>query len=100
MAYTGRKVFGKEAAAINLVTRTYADKETMMAEVTKIAQQIAAKSPLVIRGTKEIIQYTRDHSVQESLNYMATYNAAYLMSNDILEAFQATMTKQTPVFED
>lgn len=98
MAYTGRKVYGPEAASIGLTNRSFTDKDTMMAEVQKIAATIAEKSPLVIRGTKEIIQYTRDHSVAESLHYMATYNAAFLLSNDLMEAFQATMARKKPVF--
>jgi enoyl-CoA hydratase len=100
MAYTGRKVFGAEATQIGLTNRTFADKETLLKEVMEIAATIAAKSPLVVRGTKEILLYTRDHSVEESLNYMVAWNASMLLSKDLLEAFQATMQKRPPVFED
>lgn len=100
MAYTGRKVFGAEATQIGLTNRTFADKETLLKEVLEIAATIAAKSPLVVRGTKEILLYTRDHSVEESLNYMVAWNASMLLSKDLLEAFQATMQKRRPVFED
>ena len=100
MAYTGRKVYGQEAVKIGLANRTFTSKEQMLEEVMKIAKQIAAKSPLVIRGTKEMIQYTRDHSVEDGLKMMATYNAAFLLSNDLLESFQATMAKRKPEFKD
>lgn len=100
MAYTGRKVFGPEAQSIGLVTRVYEDKEQLLKEVLGIAQQIAAKSPVVIRGIKENIRYTRDHSVPESLHYIATYNAGFILSNDLMEAFSAYMQKRPPVFED
>jgi len=100
LAYTGRNVSGKEAEEIGLVTRTYTDKETMITEVTKIAEVIAAKSPIVIRGTKEIMQYTRDHTVEESLRYMGTFNAAYLLNDDIQEAMRAQMMKDKPVFNN
>jgi enoyl-CoA hydratase len=100
MAYTGRKVSGPEASQIGLTTRTYADKELMMMEVMQIAQNIAEKSPLVIRGTKHIMQYTRDHSVSDSLNYMSVWNAGMLMSDDLMEAFQATLQKRKAIFED
>ncbi len=100
MAYTGRKVYGAEAKEIGLVNKVYADKETMLEGVLEIARMIAAKSPVVIRGTKEMLLYTRDHSVDESLNYMATWNAAMLMSTDLMEAFQSSMQKREPVFEN
>ncbi len=99
LAYTGRKFDGSEAKEIGLVNRIYNDKETMMEDVTAIAEVIAAKSPLVIRGTKEILQYTRDHTVEESLKYMGTYNAAYLLSDDIKEAMRSQMMKDVPKFE-
>ncbi|MFK7770900.1 MAG: crotonase/enoyl-CoA hydratase family protein [Saprospiraceae bacterium] len=98
LAYTGRKVMSEEAAKIGLVNQTFATQEDMMNQVMELAKIIASKSPLVIRGTKEMLLYKRDHSVEESLNYMATWNAAMLMSEDLMEAFQASMEKREAVF--
>jgi enoyl-CoA hydratase len=67
--------------------------------VMDLAKMIASKSPLVIRGTKEMLLYKRDHSVNESLNYMAIWNAAMLMSDDLMEAFQASLQKREAVFK-
>ncbi|MEM1318920.1 MAG: crotonase/enoyl-CoA hydratase family protein [Bacteroidota bacterium] len=100
MAYTGRKVYGPEAKEIGLVARCYPDKEQMLEGVMEIAQQIASKAPIVIRGTKEIIRYSRDHSVEESLRHMGTFNAAFLLSNDLAKAFEASMSREVPEFED
>lgn len=99
MAYTGRKVYGDEAKTIGLVNQSYEDQRSMTTEVFKIANTIAAKSPLVIRGTKEMIQFTRNHTVEESLNYMSVWNAAMLMSNDLMEAFQANLEKREANFK-
>ncbi len=100
LAYTGRKVFGPEAKEIGLVNQKYPNKESMMEDVMSIAKTIASKSPVCIRGTKEILLYTRDHSVEESLNYMTAWNASMLLSNDIFEAMAAYMQKREPVFHE
>lgn len=100
LAYTGRNFAGEEAHAIGLVNRVFATPEALLAGVQEIAAQIAAKSPLAIRGAKEMIVYARDHSVADGLNYIATWNAAMLMSSDLQEAMMAGMQKKVPKFRD
>jgi len=100
LAYTGRNVSGTEAAGIRLVNRVFETREALYAGVQEIAASIAAKSPLSIRGTKEMVNYARDHSVADGLNYVATWNAAMLMSADLNEAMAASMQKRKPVFKD
>ena len=100
MAFTGRKVYGSEAFGRGIVNECFETKEEMMAKVNDIAQLIASKSPLSIRGTKEMIKYSRDHSVEDGLNYIATWNSAYLLSNDLMEAFSASIEKRKAAFQD
>lgn len=100
MAYTGRKVTGSEAKSIGLVNQCYTSQETLIEGVMEIAATIASKSPLSIRGTKEVLRYTRDHTVDDALDYMSTWNAAMLISKDLTEAFQATMERRVPRFDD
>ncbi|MDX1572053.1 MAG: hypothetical protein R3200_16335, partial [Xanthomonadales bacterium] len=68
--------------------------------VRAIACEIATKSPLAIRGTKEMITYARDHSVADSLNYVATWNAAMLMSPDLRRSIEAQVRGQAIDYED
>jgi enoyl-CoA hydratase len=100
LAYTGRRVEGHEAQQMRLVNRCFDTPEALQAGVMEIAQTIAAKSPLSIRGCKEMITYARDHTVADGLNYIATWNAAMLMSKDLFEAGAANMQKRDPVFKD
>ncbi|MES2257168.1 MAG: crotonase/enoyl-CoA hydratase family protein [Pseudomonadota bacterium] len=100
LAYTGRKVDAAEAREMRLVNRVFDSRDALRAGVREIAATIAAKSPLSIRGCKEMITYARDHSVADGLNYIATWNAAMLMSNDLQEAMMANMGKRAPEFKD
>ena len=100
LAYTGRKFDAQEVKDIGLVNRVFESREALYAGVHEIAATIAAKSPLSIRGTKEMITYARDHSVADSLNYIATWNAAMLMSQDLTEAMMSSMAKKAPSFKD
>jgi enoyl-CoA hydratase len=100
MAYTGRKVGSVEAASMFLVNKTFKNKAEMMEEVQQISTQIAQNSPLSVRGSKQILQYSRDHSVSDALDYMATWNAAMLLSDDLKKAFEAKMTGNKAVFLD
>lgn len=100
LAYTGRRVEAAEAERIGLINRAFESHEALLDGVLNLARTIAAKSPLAIRGTKEMIKYSRDHSVADSLNYVATWNAAMLISQDIQEAMMARMQKREPKFGD
>ncbi len=100
MAYTGRKVGAIESKHIGLVNDHFSDKDEMMANVKAIAEKIASKSPLSIRGTKEVLRHTRDHSVDDGLHHMAVWNAAMLLSDDLTAAFTAAITKQPSDFKD
>ena len=100
LAYTGRRFDAAEAKEIGLVNRVYDSAESLRAGVAEIAATIAGKSPLAIRGIKEMVVYSRDHSVADGLNYVATWNAAMLMSDDLTEAVTATIEKRPAKFRD
>ncbi len=100
LAYTGRRADAAEAQRIGLLNQVFESQDALRAGVLALAETIAAKSPLAIRGTKEMIKYSRDHSVRDSLNYVATWNAAMLVSQDIQEAMMARMQKREPQFAD
>lgn len=100
LAYTARKVTAAEAEAMQLINRRFATVQALTDGVAAIAAEIASKSPLAIRGTKEMITYVRDHSVADGLNYIATWNAAMLLSDDLTEAMTAFFEKRPARFRD
>ena len=100
LAYTGREFDGKEAHTMRLVNQTFTDKESLMKAVMEIAGTIARKSPLTIRGIKDTLNYSRDHSVAEGLEYVAVKNADILFSADLAEAISASMQQRVAKFED
>ncbi|MDP3539243.1 MAG: crotonase/enoyl-CoA hydratase family protein [Azonexus sp.] len=100
LAYTGRNVDAIEAEIIGLINRVFASQEALTAAVRDIAHSIAAKSPLAIRGVKEVMNFSRDHSVADGLNFVATWNAAQLLSGDLDECVAAQREKRAPSFPD
>lgn len=100
LAYTGRTVGADEAARLGLINSNFGDFSRLTAEVRAIAQTIAAKSPLAIRGTKDVLNYSRDHSIADGLNYVAGWNAAMLLSGDLNECIAAQREKRAPRFDN
>lgn len=100
MMITGRKINADEARAVGLVSRTFSNQAEMMAEAYATAATVASKSPLAVMGVKTLLNYTRDHTVEDSLRFGLTWNAGMLQTNDVQIAGAAFFTKQKPVFPD
>ncbi len=100
LAYTGRRMQADEAKSVGLVNEVYSDKESLLDGVMEIAEEIAAKSPLAIWGSKEMITYSRDHSTADSLNYIATWQSGMFQPADMKEAFSAKAENRPSDFDD
>lgn len=100
LAYTGRDFKADEAKQSGFVNQVFDDQEHMLNGVMKIAAQIAANSPMAVAGCKEMLNYSRDHSVEESLKYMATWQAGMFKFTDIQTTMQAQQSKQQPEYQD
>ncbi|CAK6981525.1 delta(3%2C5)-Delta(2,4)-dienoyl-CoA isomerase, mitochondrial isoform X1 [Scomber scombrus] len=96
LALTARKLYADEAKSSGLVSRVFADKEALMAGALEMAGEIAGRSPVAVQGTKINLIYSRDHSVAEGLDYMATWNMSMLQTQDVMKSAQASMEKQSP----
>lgn len=98
LAYTGRKMSATEAKDVGLVNAVFTDQETMIAGVMEIAAQIANKAPLAVYGCKRMINYARDHTTADSLDYISIWNASMLQPPEMMEAMTANAEKRPGEF--
>ena len=69
----------------------------MLDHVMGVASDIAEKSPLAVHGSKVMINYARDHSIADGLDYIATWQAGmYNPETDMKESFVAKAEKRAP----
>ncbi|HJL81200.1 MAG TPA: crotonase/enoyl-CoA hydratase family protein [Gammaproteobacteria bacterium] len=99
LAYTGRKFSADEALRYGLINAVLDTHEAVIDHALDVAGEIANKAPLAVTGAKEILNYNRDHSVEESLNYTALWNSAMNFSDDMMEAFKSKVEKKDPEFQ-
>ncbi len=99
LAYTGRHFSATEAQQAGFVNQVFADQTSLLDGVREIARSIAQHSPMAVHGTKQKLNYSRDHSLADSLDYMATWQAGMFQMTDVERAMQAQKTQQPPVFE-
>ena len=100
LAYTGRRMPAQRAYEVGLVQHVYPDHASLVDGVLETAREIAGKSPLAVWGTKVAMNYARDHSVDDSLDQIATWQAGMFQPADMMEAFTAKAEKRPPVFPD
>ncbi|NRA07532.1 MAG: crotonase/enoyl-CoA hydratase family protein [Myxococcales bacterium] len=100
LAYTGRRLPAEEAREAGLVNRVYESHEALLAGVMEVAAEIAARSPLAVWGSKEMINYARDHSIADGLDYIATWQTGMFQPADMAEAFAAKKEKRAARYPD
>ena len=100
LAYTGRRMPAEEALEAGLVNKVYESHEEMVAGIKEMATVIASKSPLAVYGTKAILNFSRDHTIAEGLEYNALWSGAMLPQEDMAEAMMSNIKKRDPEFKD
>ena len=98
MAYTGRRMYADEAKENGLVSNTYESHEKLLEAANELAREIASKSPVAIYGLKAVMNYSRDHTVSEGLEYNALWSGAMLSQKDMAEAMTANVEKRDASF--
>jgi len=100
MSYTAERVSAEKARDIGLVNEVYDSAEEMLDAVMTIARQIAAHAPLAVSGAKRMVNYARDHSTADGLDYIATWNASMLDGEAIRNTFMAQAKGEKPQYDE
>ncbi|MCE4264301.1 enoyl-CoA hydratase [Rhodococcus sp. ACPA4] len=98
LALTGKDIDAARAEKIGLVNDVFDDADAVLAAARATAQEIALNPPLVVHGIKDVLDHSRSASVDDSLRYVAAWNAAFLPSQDLTEAITSVFQKRPPVF--
>jgi enoyl-CoA hydratase len=98
LAFTGKDISAERAKEIGLVNDVAADAEGVQKAAHMLAAEIAANSPIAVQGTKAVLAANEGRTVAEGLDYVATWNAGMLASDDLTEAVTAFMEKRPPKF--
>ena len=99
-ALTGDRVSSYRAHEVGLINYIYDTQEEMIKNAFGIAEKLANKSPLAMWGTKEVLNYSRDHTVEEGLNFVSLWNAATLHPEDIVTSMTSKMQKTKPEYKN
>jgi enoyl-CoA hydratase len=99
LAFTGKMLDAERALRIGLVNEVYPDKEALLRGARELAREIAANSPLVVQGVKQVLNYSEEHTEAEGLEYVAHWNASFFLSHDLDEAVRAFNEKRAPDFK-
>jgi len=100
MAYTGKQISAEDAKGFGLVNQVFDTHEQMLDGVFSIANEIASKAPMAVHGCKKVINFSRDHSTTDTLDYVALWNAGHFKIEEVQEAMMAQKEKRRAKFVD
>jgi len=98
IAIDGDKIPAADCLKHGLVNKVVAPEELMEA-AGNLATKLSAKAPLAFAGTKRIMHYAMDHSLQQTIEYEAKEQAITITSEDHKQGVMAFLQKQTPNFQ-
>ncbi|QKX57553.1 uncharacterized protein TRUGW13939_04670 [Talaromyces rugulosus] len=94
------RVFGaEEALRVGFVNSVLDTKKQAVDKAIELASLIASKSPVAVQGTKELLDFSRDHPVQDGLRYTGVWNGAATQTKDVTSAILSGLEKRAPTFE-
>lgn len=95
--FTGDMITAAEAERIGLVNRVFPAAE-LKAATTKLAERLAANAPIAIKAIIECVDEGYEHGIVRGLQAEREQFVTITKSEDALNAIQAFLNKQKPVF--
>ncbi|VDN85046.1 unnamed protein product [Brugia pahangi] len=99
-AYTARDFNSSEALQYGFISRQFDSTEECLSAALSLAGIIATKSPIAVQGTKLAMNYSRDHTIDDSIQFIRTWNQSQLQSDDLFRASAAAFSNEKPKFDD
>ena len=100
LAFTGRNFSASEAKEYGFVNRLYESHEALIEGALDIANEIASNSPAAVYGCKKVIDYSRDHTIEEGLEWINMWNASMLSQSELMEGFRSYKDKSVGDFAE
>ena len=100
LAFTGRNFSAQEAKEYGFVNRLYESHDALIEGALKIANEIASNSPAAVYGCKRVIDFSRDHTIDEGLEWINMWNASMLSQSELMEGFQSYKSKKEGNFAE
>ncbi|KAA8916307.1 hypothetical protein TRICI_001589 [Trichomonascus ciferrii] len=97
VALTGRNFTPEEAKEQGLINSVAETKDKAVSDAIELAKTIAAHSPVASHGTKKAINYAIDHSVPDSLEQIAEFNA-HAVGGDLVKGAMSARAKEKPTY--
>lgn len=96
---TARDFSAQEALTVGFVSQVHEDKDKAVQAGVALAKTLAEKSPVAVQGTKELLNYGREHGAADSLRYTAVWNSVALQGKDFPTALTSGLKRTKPRFE-
>lgn len=99
LAFTGRDVPASEALAMNLVNAVYETPDALFEAAQAMARLIADNAPRTVEGVKVALNRPLEAAHADGLDHVATWNSAFLASEDLGEAVSAFAARRPARFK-
>ena len=100
LAFTGRNFSAQEAKEYGFVNKLYENHDSLIEGALEIAYEIASNSPAAVYGCKRVIDFSRDHTIDEGLEWINMWNASMLSQSELMEGFQSYKSKKEGNFAE
>ena len=100
LAFTGRNFSAQEAKEYGFLNKLYESHDSLIEGALEIANEIVSNSPAAVYGCKRVIDFSRDHTIDEGLEWINMWNASMLSQSELMEGFQSYKSKKEGNFAE